>query len=202
MSEFLNKLLGFILLCVSLPLWAVLYAFVKATSKGSFIFRQNRVGKDKKIFTLYKIRTMVWNAEQLKKKYRHLNEVEKPMFKIKDDPRYTKVGKVISYLGFDELPQLINVLRGEMSLVGPRPLPVEEAMRIPEKYRKRFWVLPGITSPWVVQGSHRVGFNRWMELDLEYVRKRSFFYDITIVFLTVNLVLKLLLLKVMRRQEE
>lgn len=156
-------------------------------------FYQKRVGKDKKIFTLYKIRTMVNNAELLKEKYQQLNEANGPVFKIRDDPRYTKIGKFLAHTGLDELPQLINVIKGEMAFVGPRPLPVDEASKVPKKYEKRFSVLPGITSLWIVKGAHKLSFREWMELDLEYVRNKSVWLDMKISLLTVLLILKSIL---------
>ena len=183
-----QKFIAFLLLVISFPLILVLSILIKYSSKGPFIFKQNRIGKDSKIFTLYKIRTMVENAEELRDKYKRLNEADGPVFKIQNDPRYTKIGKLLSRTGLDELPQLVNVLKGEMAFVGPRPLPVYEGLRIPKKYRKRFSVLPGITSPWVVKGAHKLSFKQWMELDLNYVKRRSMVYDIAILFLTVKLI--------------
>jgi lipopolysaccharide/colanic/teichoic acid biosynthesis glycosyltransferase len=153
------------------------------------------MGKDKKVFTMYKIRTMVWNAERLKKKYVELNEVDGPAFKIKNDPRFTKFGRALSSTGLDELPQLINIIKGEMAFVGSRPLPVEEALRIPKKYQKRFAVLPGLTSPWVLKGQHNLNFIQWMELDVEYSEKRSRVYDLKVSLLTFILLLKLIFRK-------
>ncbi len=139
---------------------------------------------------MYKTRTMVANAQQLKKKYLHLNEADGPVFKIRNDPRYTKIGKFLARTGIDELPQLINVVRGDMALVGPRPLPVHEARLIPKIYQKRFSILPGITSPWVVYGAHSLTFRQWMELDLKYIKEKSIKLDIQILFLTALLMLK------------
>lgn len=184
------RFVGLLLLFLTSPLWPLLYVLVRSTSKGPFLFTQKRMGKGKKIFTMYKIRTMVVNAEWMKKKYEKHNEVDGPMFKIKNDPRYTKVGKFFSHIGIDELPQLINVLKGEMAIVGPRPLPIEEASQIPKKYEARFTVLPGITSPWVVKGSHRLGFKRWMELDSDYIKSRSTLGDLIVLVRTILLVIK------------
>ncbi len=181
-----------ILLILSLPFLTVFFILIKISSKGPFIFKQKRTGKGKKVFTMYKIRTMVDKAEGLKKKYKKLNEVDGPVFKIKDDPRFTKVGKILSYTGLDELPQFFNVLKGDMAFVGPRPLPVDEAKKVPKKYGERFSVLPGITSPWVVGGQHRLKFREWMELDVEYSKRRSRAYDLRISLLTFLLILKLI----------
>lgn len=186
-----------ILLIVSLPILSVLYILVKTNDKGPFLFKQKRVGKNKKVFTIYKIRTMVTNAEELKKRYLKLNEVNGPVFKIRNDPRYTKIGKIIAHSGLDELPQLINVIKGNMALVGPRPLPLEEALKIPKKYQARFSVLPGITSPWVVKGSHKMSFDEWMKLDLQYIKQRSLFYDLKIILQTIQMTLTMLIFKIL-----
>ena len=187
-----QKLIAVILFILSLPLLIIFLFCVKLSSKGPFIFKQKRMGKDKKVFTMYKVRTMVWNAERLKKKYMKFNEIDGPVFKIKDDPRFTGFGKLLSYTGLDELPQLINIIKGEMAFVGPRPLPVIEALKVPKKYQKRFEVLPGVTSPWVLKGQHTLNFSKWMELDLKYIKNRSRVYDIRISLSTAFLILKLI----------
>ena len=163
---------------------------IKLTSKGPVFFTQKRVGKDGRVFTFIKFRTMVLGAERLKWRYRLLNEADDPVFKIKDDPRFTNVGKFLARTGLDELAQLINVLKGEMSLVGPRPLPVNEAKKVPKKYHKRFSILPGITSLWVVRGAHDLSFDEWMRLDIDYVENGSLFVDLKVLVLTATLILK------------
>lgn len=188
-----ERLTALILLTVSLPLWLLLYLVVKLTSRGAFLFRQQRLGKDSRPFTIYKIRTMVENANDLKPQYAHLNEADGPVFKIHNDPRYTRVGRFISHTGLDELPQLLNIVKGEMAFIGPRPLPVAEAAQVPPKYRRRFSVLPGITSPWVLKGAHSLSFERWMQLDLEYVNNKSPLYDFKIGLQTVLLICNLIL---------
>lgn len=175
------------------PILLLLYILVKTTSAGPFIFKQLRAGKDKKPFYIYKIRTMINNAEKLKTKYFHLNEVDPPVFKIRNDPRYTRVGKILSHLALDEVPQLINIIKGEMSFVGPRPLPLNEAQHISKKYNLRFSVLPGITSPWVVKGSHRLTFREWMKLDIQYVKTRNIVYDIIISAQTIWFIMRSIL---------
>ncbi len=168
----------------------LLWLLVRIEDGGPLFFKQERMGKDKKPFIMYKTRTMVVGAEKLKKKYLHLNEAGGPVFKIRNDPRYTKIGKILTRTGLDELPQLVNVVKGEMALVGPRPLPWDEAIKVPKKYQKRFSVLPGITSSWVVKGSHELSFDEWMRLDLRYVKNKSFWQDIGISLLTSALILK------------
>lgn len=178
-----------------LPLMAIIYIAIKLEDGDSFIFEQKRVGKNKKPFLLVKIRTMVKGAEKLQKRYRHLNEAKGPAFKIHNDPRYTKVGRFLAHTGLDELPQLINIVKGEMAFIGPRPLPLNEAKKIPNKYEARFNHLPGITSLWVVKGAHELSFKEWMELDLEYVESKSFVLDLKIAFLTCILIIKQILKK-------
>lgn len=190
LQQVLYQYVALILLIVCAPLFLLLYILVKTTSKGPFIFKQKRVGKNKKRFMIYKIRTMVEDAENLKSKIQNLNEADGPVFKIHNDPRYTKVGKYISHTGLDELPQFINIIKGEMSFVGPRPLPVSEAKKVPKKYERRFSVIPGITSQWVVTGSHTLTFDQWMKGDLEYIKKKSLWYDVRVAVQTIFLILK------------
>ncbi len=185
----MERAIGLVVFILFLPFFAVLYIcfYIKG---NTFIFRQKRMGKGKKVFLIYKIRTMNKNAEEMKKYFAYLNEADGPIFKIKNDPRYIKVGKILAHLGLDESLQLINIIKGDMSFVGPRPLPIDEAKQIPKKYQDRFSVLPGITSLWVVSGGHSLSFKKWMELDLYYVTNRSFWLDIRIVLRTIGLFLK------------
>jgi len=136
---------------------------------------------------------MTADAEKLKEKYLHLNQADGPVFKIYDDPRFTQIGRLISRLGLDEVPQLINILKGEMSFVGPRPLPVDEANKIPKKYQKRFLVKPGIVSSWVAEGAFHNDFDRWMQLDLQDVEKKSLWYDLKIIVKSVKFWIKLII---------
>ena len=185
----MKMVLALILLIITSPLLLLLFLIIKLSGTGPFIFRQKRAGKNNKPFWIYKIRTMVINAETLKSKIENLNEVDKPVFKIYNDPRYTKIGRFLSHTGLDELPQLINIIKGEMDFVGPRPLPVEEARLIPQKYQGRLAVLPGITSPWILQGAHKLSFREWMESDLAYIEKKSIWYDSIILARSFLLVL-------------
>ena len=131
---------------------------------------------------------MIVGAESLKPKVQSLNEADGPVFKIKNDPRYTRVGYLLSRIAIDELPQLMNVIEGSMAFVGPRPLPLAEAQKVPKLYKVRFSVLPGITSEWIVRGAHALTFKKWMELDCKYVKKRSIAKDISILFQTMVVV--------------
>jgi lipopolysaccharide/colanic/teichoic acid biosynthesis glycosyltransferase len=157
---------------------------------GTYIFRQVRVGKDGKPFLMFKLRTMRLGADEEKGKYLKFNEADGPVFKIKNDPRYTRLGKLLAYTGIDELPQIVNVLKGEMSLVGPRPLPVDEERKIALKWRiKRKSVKPGITSSWAIGGAHRLPFPQWMELDMQDINNKSSFYDAMIIVKTFRLLI-------------
>lgn len=133
---------------------------------------------------------MIKNSDKNQKKYKYLNIANGPVFKIPDDPRYTKLGKVLAKLGIDEIPQLINVLKSEMSLVGPRPLPIIEAKKLSSKYKKRELILPGITSSWVISGGHQMSFDKWMRLDLNYVKQANLKTDAEIILKTILLGLK------------
>jgi len=137
-------------------------------------------------------------AEQERVKYMHLNEAGGPVFKIRNDPRYTRFGKILARTGLDELPQLLNVLRGEMSLVGPRPLPVYEAKKLNRAQKVRELVKPGITSSWIVSGAHKLKFSQWMQLDAEYVENASLSKDLSILFKTAGMVSALVLRRVKR----
>lgn len=189
----MQKLLATFFLIVFSPLFLLLYLLVRVTSKGPFIFKQKRAGKNKKPFYVYKIRTMVANAEAQKLKLKNKNEADGPVFKIHDDPRYTKVGRFLAHTGIDELPQLINIIKGDMVFVGPRPLPVYEAEKVPKKYERRFSVSPGISSLWAAEGAEHSDFNKWMKQDLEYVKNKSFWYDLTITKKTIGLIIKMLI---------
>ena len=190
MDYTLQKIFAVLIFVLTIPIFILVWVAERIENKGPALFIQKRMGKNRKPFVLYKFRTMVVGAEKLKKKYKHLNESNGPTFKIWNDPRHTKVGRVLSHTGLDELPQLINIIKGEMAFVGPRPLPLDEARKVPKRYQKRFSVLPGITSPWVVKGSHNLSFKKWMELDLDYVKKRSFFLDIKVGLLTFVIIMR------------
>ncbi|MGN0025449.1 MAG: sugar transferase, partial [Clostridium sp.] len=156
----------------------------KLESKGPIIFAQRRVGLNGKEFKMYKLRSMVANAEDLKEKLVEQNEMSGPMFKIKDDPRITKIGKFIRKTSIDELPQLINVLKGDMSLVGPRPSLPNEVKEFEPWMLRRLEVKPGLTCYWQVMGRNNIDFENWMKLDIKYVNERSFWLDIKLIFKT------------------
>ena len=167
------------------PVIAIVACAVKFTSKGPVFFSQKRVGKNGELFDMYKFRSMVVNAEELKEKLAHQNEMSGPMFKMKDDPRVTKVGKFIRKTSLDELPQLWNVLKGDMSLVGPRPSLPKEVAQFEKWMYKRLSVKPGLTCFWQVSGRNNIDFEGWMKLDIKYVDERNIWIDIKLIFKTV-----------------
>lgn len=177
------------LFIITLPLLWVLCVVVRLTSPGPFLFVQKRTGKNMNPFWIYKIRTMLHGSEALQSRYAGKNEADGPVFKIRNDPRYTAIGRFLSHSALDELPQLINIIKGEMAFVGPRPLPVSEAKKVPAKYAARFSVLPGMTSSWIVRGAHSLSFRKWMELDCEYARNTSVITDIQILLSTIKVVI-------------
>ena len=172
-------------LIVLSPLMLVVSILIKLESKGEVIFKQKRVGLNGKEFYMYKFRSMVINAEELKAELESQNEMSGPMFKMKDDPRITKIGKFIRKTSIDELPQLINVIKGDMSLVGPRPSLPKEVEEFETWMRERLEVKPGLTCIWQVSGRNNIDFEDWMKLDIKYVRERSFKLDIKLILKTV-----------------
>ena len=179
------------LLFLSIPIFLVVPIAIKFTSAGPVFFTQQRVGFGKRKFSLFKFRTMNSDAEQKQTELESLNEVSGPVFKIKDDPRITPLGKYLRKYSIDELPQLINVLKGDMSIVGPRPLPERDYKGFSEDWhRRRFSVRPGLTCLWQVQGRSNISFDRWMELDMEYIDKWTLWLDLKILAKTVPTVLK------------
>ena len=168
------------------PLFIIIAIIIKSTSKGPVFFSQKRIGKKGKEFDMYKFRSMVVNAEELKEKLAAQNEMSGPMFKMKDDPRVTKVGKFIRKTSLDELPQLWNVLKGDMSLVGPRPSLPKEVAQFEDWMHKRLDVKPGLTCYWQVSGRNNIDFEDWMKLDVKYVKERNLWIDIKLIFKTVG----------------
>lgn len=173
------------------PLMIAVALIVKFTSPGPVLFRQQRAGLNGRPFTMFKFRTMVTNAEQLKQELAALNEMSGPVFKLTKDPRITPIGRWLRKFSVDEFPQLFNVLRGEMSLVGPRPLPVDEVARFDDvAHRRRLSVRPGLTCLWQVSGRNDVkDFRDWVRLDLEYIDNWSLWLDIKILIRTIPVVL-------------
>lgn len=166
------------------PVLIVVSILIKLESKGPIIFSQKRVGLNGKNFNMYKLRSMVVNAEELKEKLQHQNEMSGPMFKMKDDPRITIIGKFIRKTSIDELPQLLNVLKGDMSLVGPRPSLPDEVKEFETWMLERLEVKPGLTCYWQVMGRNEIDFEDWMKLDVRYVREKNIWVDINLIFKT------------------
>lgn len=173
------------------PLLLLTALLIKLTSRGPAVFVQKRLGLNKRHFGIYKFRTMVMDAEKRIKEVEHLNEVKGPVFKIKNDPRITPLGRILRKTSIDELPQLFNVLKGDMSLVGPRPLPIRDYEGFNEDWqRRRFSVRPGITCLWQIGGRSSISFEKWMELDLQYIDKWSLWLDLEILVKTIPAVLR------------
>ena len=183
-------ILSSIALVVLLPVMLLIALIIYIDDpKGSPIFSQTRCGRDGKEFKFYKFRSMCVNAEDKLKELLDQNEMEGPAFKIKDDPRITKVGKFIRKTSLDELPQLWNILKGDMSIVGPRPALPREVEQYDDYLKQRLYVTPGLTCYWQIQ-PHRneLTFDEWMELDIQYIQDRSFLTDWKIIFKTVGAV--------------
>ena len=182
--DIIGSLCGIILLS---PLLIIVALAIKIEDpKGSIFFSQQRCGKDNKLFPMYKFRSMVSNAEELLEELMEHNEMDGPVFKIKEDPRITRVGKFIRKTSIDELPQLFNILIGHMSIVGPRPAIPHEVAEYSHYHKQRLLVKPGLTCIWQVSGRNSIGFDEWMEMDLEYIEKRDLWMDIKLIFKTVG----------------
>ena len=187
----LDFMVSLVLLILLSPFFLVMALLIIMTSTGPVFFVQDRVGLRKRIFRLYKFRTMVADAEAKIAALENLNEVDGPAFKIKNDPRITGIGKFLRKTSLDELPQLINVLKGEMSLVGPRPLPIRDYNGFDRDWhRRRFSVKPGMTCLWQINGRSNVSFSEWMKMDMQYIDQWSFWLDMKILILTIPAVLR------------
>jgi exopolysaccharide biosynthesis polyprenyl glycosylphosphotransferase len=180
-----------LLLLLLTPMFAVVALLIKLTSRGPIFFKQKRVGFNRRYFLLLKFRTMMHDAEQQQHILEPFNEKDGPVFKIKNDPRITAVGKFLRRFSIDELPQLLNVLKGDMSLVGPRPMSLRDVQRIDIRWHKRrFSVKPGITCLWQVNGRSDVSFDYWVRMDLEYIDRWSLGLDMKILIKTIPAVLR------------
>lgn len=190
-----KRLLDFVISLIGLvatsPLMIAVAVLIKLSSPGPFIFKQKRVGAGGRLFTFYKFRTMIDGAEKLQDKYGHLNEADGPVFKIADDPRLTRYSKFLRDTNLDELPQLFNVLKGDMSLVGPRPPLPEEVKQYKDWQKRRLEVKPGLTSLWHAKGGNsRMSFDEWVKSDVNYVENQSLKLDLFIIYGTINLFLR------------
>lgn len=180
--DILGAVFGIILL---LPLFIIVSLAIKIESAGPALFIQKRCGKDGRIFKMYKFRSMVCNAEEKLSDLMHMNEMSGPVFKIRDDPRITKVGNFIRRTSIDELPQLVNVLKGDMSLVGPRPPIDREVLKYTEYEKQRLLIKPGLTCYWQVSGRNDIDFDEWVNLDIKYIMERNLWVDIKLILKTV-----------------
>jgi lipopolysaccharide/colanic/teichoic acid biosynthesis glycosyltransferase len=179
-----------LLLIAASPIMIISAFLIRFTSKGNALFVQDRYGYNGRVFKLYKFRTMVQDADAMQEALRQQNELDGAAFKIKSDPRITGVGKWLRKTSIDELPQLLNVIKGDMSLVGPRPLPLPDYQRFKEiSHMRRLSVLPGITCTWQAGGRNNVSFEEWMKLDMDYIDNWSLGGDIKILLKTVPAVL-------------
>lgn len=176
-------------LIVFAPVLVAAILAIKLTSRGPVLFKQTRVGLGGQPFTMYKLRSMVIDAEARKSELLHMNDRQGPAFKMKHDPRVTPVGRILRKFSLDEIPQLFNVLQGHMSLVGPRPLPFAETAAFQPWQRARLKVRPGLTCIWQVTHRHDDDFDNWVRLDLEYVRKHSLWMDIMLLIRTIPAVI-------------
>jgi len=180
---------AFVGLVLCSPLILLFAILIKIDSRGPVFYKAVRLGKGGKPFTFYKLRSMHVGAHESRHKLMHLNQAKGPVFKLFDDPRITRVGRFIRKTSIDELPQLYNVLKGDMSLVGPRPPIPEEVEKYEPWQLRRLSPKPGITCLWQISGRSRLGFDEWMRLDLEYINKQSFWMDIKILLRTIPAVL-------------
>jgi exopolysaccharide biosynthesis polyprenyl glycosylphosphotransferase len=179
------------LLVLLAPLFVVIALMIKFDSPGPVFFVQRRVGLSKRLFPLIKFRSMCVNSEAMQSQFEHLNAAEGPVFKIRNDPRVTGLGRFLRHSSIDELPQLLNVLFGHMSLVGPRPLPLRDVKGFKQDWqRRRFSVRPGITCLWQIAGRSTISFDQWMELDMLYIEQRSLLLDFKILLKTIPAVLR------------
>lgn len=186
--DFVASLLALVILS---PVFLIVAIAIKIEDPaGPVLYSQTRIGRNGRTFRMFKFRSMVVNADQKLKQLLKYNDVDGAMFKMKDDPRVTRIGHVIRKYSIDELPQLINVLRGDMALVGPRPPLEREVAHYSTHDMQRLMVTPGCTGLWQVSGRNDVGFHEMVELDIEYIEKSSFSYDIGIIFRTVGIMIK------------
>jgi len=190
-KEMIDITLSMCIFIFFLPLMLIISILIKIDSKGPIFFRQNRIGKNLKKFKIYKFRTMTYSKINTNESVMHLNEANGPVFKIKNDPRLTKIGKILRKYSIDELPQILNIFLRQMNLVGPRPLPDYEVEEMDKRFaRKRHQIRPGITGLWQVSEREKISsFKNWIRLDLDYINNWSFILDFKIVFKTIFIIL-------------
>jgi len=190
LKRVIDVVVSSILLILFSPLFLVISVLIKLTSKGPVLFNQKRAGYHNRVFTMLKFRSMLEGAEELRADLEYRNEMDGPVFKIREDPRVTRLGRFLRRSSIDELPQLINVLKGDMSLVGPRPPVPEEVEQYDPWQRRRLSVKPGLTCFWQVSGRNRIPFQEWMKLDLKYVDNWSLGLDMILLLKTIRAILE------------
>ena len=176
---------------VLFPVFALIALFIKANDGGPVFFKQERIGLNGRRFTCYKFRSMVVNAEAMLASLQDKNESDGPTFKIENDPRITKIGRILRKTSLDELPQFLNVIKGDMSVVGPRPPLLKEVKLYERCQLRRLSMKPGITCIWQVKGRNKVSFQEWMQMDLEYIDKWSLWEDAKLILGTVGVIFKM-----------
>ncbi len=184
-----DLVLSLLALVILSPVFAIIAILIKKEDGGPVFYNQLRVGKDGRRFKMYKFRSMVVNADACKQQLMDKNEIAGAMFKIKDDPRVTKVGRIIRKFSLDELPQLLNVIQGKMSLVGPRPPLIEEVAKYTPYDKQRLLVTPGCTGLWQATRRNEASFDEMVQLDIIYINKRSLWFDLKIIFMTIKVML-------------
>lgn len=182
--------ISFTLLVIVLPVMLLATAAIWIEDRGPILFRQRRVGRGGKLFNVYKFRTMFVNADQMRAQLESLNKHDGPIFKIENDPRVTRVGRILRKLSIDELPQFINIFKGQMSIVGPRPMLEREVEHYDEWMFQRLQVKPGLTCYWQISGRSNLTFEEWMELDKKYLEEMGFWTDLKIMLKTPRAVFK------------
>ena len=185
--DFVMATIGLIILS---PLMLVIAILIKLEDDGPIFYKQIRVGKNGRKFEMYKFRSMLVNADQMLAALKDKSDVEGPMFKMKNDPRITKIGQFIRKHSLDELPQFFNVIKGDMSLVGPRPPLPSEVDEYSDYDKQRLYVIPGCTGLWQATKRNEVGFNEMVQLDIEYIKKAGFLFDLWIIWKTVEIIVK------------
>lgn len=192
--HFVKRLFDIILSTIGLivlsPIMGIIAYRIKKEDGGPFFYKQVRVGKNGHQFRMYKFRSMIVNADQLLEKLKNQNEVTGAMFKMKHDPRITKIGQFIRKHSLDELPQLVNVLKGDMSLVGPRPPLPSEVNHYTDYDKQRLYVTPGCAGLWQATERNNVGFDEMVKLDLKYIQRASLYYDLWIIWKTITIIIK------------
>lgn len=188
-KRFFDICISFAALVVLSPLLLVIAILIYLEDKGPVIYSQTRIGKDGRAFKLYKFRSMCVDADEKLKDLQKLNERDGPVFKIRDDPRVTKIGKFIRKTCIDELPQLVNIIKGDMSIVGPRPPLPNEVEQYNSYQKQRLLVVPGLTCYWQIQKGEETTFDEWVELDLKYIKERSILLDFRLILLTFKVTL-------------